>query len=210
MRSHRAGRTCIGQARDPASTLERCSATELMTAWMDIDRPTYPAAPGAPRSRRVAVRIARATQPGVHEPHRLTQLASRLRACRGQTMVEFALILSVLMLVVFGCVRVGMAYFTYEEVASAANAGARAAAVNRAGDPAGAALTAARAISPTLGLSASQVSVTYASTASPAGASWSYPGTATVTVTYPVAFDILGQFSTVFNLQATTTKRLER
>jgi Flp pilus assembly protein TadG len=133
-----------------------------------------------------------------------------LRGCRGQAMVEFVLILPVLMLVLFACLRIGLAFFSYEQVASAANAGARAAAVTRTGDPTGAARTASKSISPTLGLGDSQIAVSYTSTASPAGASWSYPGTVTVTVTYPLTFGLFGHLAQTFNLQATATKRLER
>ena len=134
----------------------------------------------------------------------------RLRSSRGQSMVEFALILPALMLVFLGCMQLGLAFFSYEQVTSAANAAARAAAVNRAGDPQSAALAAARSISPSLGLDDSQVSVTYASTASPADAAWTYPGTTTVTVTYPYTVGLFGQFSQSIDLTATATKRVER
>jgi Flp pilus assembly protein TadG len=125
-------------------------------------------------------------------------------------MVEFALILPALLLVFFLCVQAGLAFFEYEQVASAANAGARAAAVNRAGDPTTAARTAAKGISPTLHLVDSQVSVTYSSTSTPAGASWSYPGTTTVSVTHPVSLSLFGIFGTSIDLSATATKRVER
>jgi Flp pilus assembly protein TadG len=125
-------------------------------------------------------------------------------------MVEFALILPVLLLVFFGCVQAGLAFFEYEQVASAANAGARAAAVNRAGDPTAAARVAAKGISPTLALADSQIAVAYSSTSTPAGASWSYPGTATVSVTHPVSLSLFGLFGTSIDLSATATKRVER
>ncbi len=134
----------------------------------------------------------------------------RAREERGQSAVEFALVLPVLALVVFGCLKLGMAFFTYEQVASAANAGARAAAVNHGADPTSAARAAARSLAPTADLTDSQIAVTYVSTAAPAGPTWSYPGTVTVTVTYPLTFSILGQLPQVFNLSATSTKRLER
>ena len=134
----------------------------------------------------------------------------RAREERGQSAVEFALVLPVLALVVFGCLKLGMAFFTYEQVASAANAGARAAAVNHGADPTSAARAAARSLAPTASLTDSQIAVTYVSTASPPGAAWSYPGTVTVTVTYPLTFSFLGQLPQVFNLSATSTKRLER
>ena len=137
-------------------------------------------------------------------------LRSAVRRSDGQSTVELALVLPLLVLVIFGCLKVGMAFFSYEQVASAANAGARAAAVNHGGDPTAAARAAAKAVSPTMGLTDSQIAVTYLSTASPPGASWSYPGTVTVSVNYPLTFSFLGQLPQVFNLQATATKRLER
>jgi Flp pilus assembly protein TadG len=124
-------------------------------------------------------------------------------------MVEFALIVPALILVFLGCLQLGLAFFSYEQVASAANAAARAAAVNRAGDPQSAALAAARSISPSLGLDNTRVVVTYASTATPAGAAWTYPGTTTVTVTYPYTVGF-GPVSGSFALTATATKRVER
>jgi Flp pilus assembly protein TadG len=135
---------------------------------------------------------------------------ARARAERGQSAVEFALVLPVLALVVFACLKLGLAFFSYEQVASAANAGARAAAVNHGADPTSAARAAARSLAPTASLPDSQIAVTYTSTASPAGPAWSYPGTVTVTVNYPLTFSILGEFPQVYNLSATSTKRLER
>ena len=99
---------------------------------------------------------------------------------RGQSTVELALVLPLLALVIFGCLKVGIAFFSYEQVASAANAAARAAAVNHGADPTVAARAAAKSISPTVGLSDAQIAVNYVSTASPPGAAWSYPGTVTV------------------------------
>ena len=136
--------------------------------------------------------------------------ARRFRGTRGQSTVELAIVLPLLVLVVFGCLKLGMAFFSYEQVASAANAGARAAAVNHGVDPSAAARTAAKSIAPSVGLTDSQIAVTYLSTASPPGSAWSYPGTVTVTVTYPLTFSFLGQLEQQFNLSATATKRLER
>ena len=137
--------------------------------------------------------------------------ALRLRpGCGGQSMVEFALVLPVIVVLIFGCLQVGLSFFNYEQVASAANAGARAAAVSRGGDPTGAAQAAAKKFATTLGLADSQIAVTYASTASPAGAAWSYPGSVTVTVSYPMKFSLLDQVEQTFNLRATATKRIER
>ena len=137
------------------------------------------------------------------------RLRARAREGRGQSTVELALVLPLLALVLFACLKIGLAFFSYEQVASAANAGARAAAVNHGGDPTVAARAAAQSMSPT-GLSDSQISVSYVSTASPPGASWSYPGTVTVTVDYPTTFSIFGEFPQTYDLRASATKRLER
>jgi Flp pilus assembly protein TadG len=147
---------------------------------------------------------------GTGSASRIGGLTRVLRDCRGQSAVELTIVLPVIVLIIFGCLKVGMAFFSYEQVASAANAGARAAAVNHGGDPTAAARVAAKSISPTVGLDDSQIAVTYASTASPPGLTWSYPGTVTVTVTYPVKFSFLGQLPQQFDLRAVSTKRLER
>jgi Flp pilus assembly protein TadG len=144
------------------------------------------------------------------QDRRAPRSARRARETRGQSAVEFAIVLPLLVLVLFACLKIGLAFFSYEQVVSAANAGARAAAVNHGVDPTAAARTAAKSISPTVGLTDSQIAVTYLSTSTPPGPSWSYPGTVTVTVTYPLTFSFLGQLPQVFNLQATATKRLER
>jgi Flp pilus assembly protein TadG len=146
----------------------------------------------------------------VAAPRALRCGLDRLRESRGQSMVEFALILPVLMLVLFGCVQGGLAFFDYEQVASAANAGARAAAINRAGDPTAAARVAAKGSSPSLRLDDSQIAVTYSSTATPTGVSWSYPGTTTVSISHPITLSLFGLFPQVIDLGATATKRVER
>jgi len=147
---------------------------------------------------------------GRRHRRRSVRLRARARESRGQSTVELALVLPLLALVLFACLKLGLAFFSYEQVASAANAGARAAAVNHGGDPTVAARAAAQSMSATLGLTDSQVSVSYVSTASPPGAAWSYPGTVTVTVDYPLTFSLLGEFPQTYDLQASATKRLER
>jgi Flp pilus assembly protein TadG len=143
-------------------------------------------------------------------PPRTRSAWTRRRESRGQSAVELALVLPILALVLFACLKLGLAFFSYEQVASAANAGARAAAVNHGSDPTVAARAAANSMSPTLGLSDSQITVSYTSTATPPGAAWSYPGTVTVTVDYPLTFSLLGLLPQTFDLQASATKRLER
>ena len=86
-------------------------------------------------------------------------VSARARGMRGQSSVELALVLPLLVLVIFACLKIGMAFFAYEQVASAANAAARAAAVNHGADPTAAARTAAKSISPTVGLTDSEIAV---------------------------------------------------
>ena len=53
------------------------------------------------------------------------QLTSRLHKSPAQAMVEFALVLPILLLVVYGLIEVGRALFIYNSVASAARQATR-------------------------------------------------------------------------------------
>jgi Flp pilus assembly protein TadG len=59
---------------------------------------------------------------------------SRRGAPRGQTLVEFALVLPVLMLLILGIFDLGHGVYAYNTVANAARTGARIAAVNQVAD----------------------------------------------------------------------------
>jgi Flp pilus assembly protein TadG len=77
---------------------------------------------------------------------------------RGQALVEFALVLPVIVLLIFGIVDVGRAVFTYNTLSEAARQASRTAIVNQSsGAPEGAAI----AYAPTLGLTTSDVQVCY-------------------------------------------------
>jgi Flp pilus assembly protein TadG len=67
---------------------------------------------------------------------------SRLRREDGQAFVEFAIVLPVLVLLVFGIAQFGLAFRNYLAITDAARVAARAAAVKRTSDPCGAATTA--------------------------------------------------------------------
>lgn len=70
-----------------------------------------------------------------HEHHGVTVTRrSRRGTPRGQTLVEFALVLPVLMLVVLGIFDLGRGVYAYNTVANAARTGARIAAVNQLPD----------------------------------------------------------------------------
>src|SRR3954451_25079589 len=82
---------------------------------------------------------------------------------KGQALVEFAVILPVLLMVLWGIFQFGIAFNDYIQVTSAAREGARKAAVSRslgAGAASSAAISAAQAVAPDLHLSASQITVT--------------------------------------------------
>jgi Flp pilus assembly protein TadG len=66
----------------------------------------------------------------------------RIRKDNGQTFVEFALVLPILVLLVFGITQFGLAFRNYLAITDAARVGARAAAVKRTSSPCTAAQTA--------------------------------------------------------------------
>lgn len=124
------------------------------------------------------------------------------RRARGQSLVEFALVFPIIVLLIAGFVEIGRAVFAYNTIANAARQGARVATVNQLSDVTecdesrpvedpyqphwtirGCAITAAG----TLGITAANVSVAYAS---PPGTTLSCDPTihvgciASVTVTY--------------------------
>jgi len=77
---------------------------------------------------------------------------------RGQALVEFALVLPVVVLLIFGIVDVGRAVFTYNTLSEAARQASRTAIVNQSS---GAPQNAAIAYAPTLGLASTDVHVCY-------------------------------------------------
>jgi Flp pilus assembly protein TadG len=67
------------------------------------------------------------------------QLMTKMRKERGQTMVEFAFVLPIFAVLLFGIVQFGLAFNNYVTLTDAVRAGARKAAVSRnLSDPAGA------------------------------------------------------------------------
>jgi Flp pilus assembly protein TadG len=101
---------------------------------------------------------------------------------RGAAAVEFALVAPLLLLMVLGIAEFGRAYHVQATLSQAAREGVRVMALQN--DPAGA-VAATKAAAPTLSLTDSQISVSptncVASGTTPAA-------TATVIVTYPLAF----------------------
>lgn len=116
-------------------------------------------------------------------------------------MVEFAIVLPVLLLLVFGLVQFGIAYFHHLTVTDAVRAGARQAAVSRElPDPEGTAEARVRAAATDLVQSDLQVTVT---------SSWVQGEDVTVSATYPYDINLLGLVVASGDLKSTTTERVE-
>jgi Flp pilus assembly protein TadG len=121
---------------------------------------------------------------------------------QGQTMTEFALVLPILIVLLFGIIQFGIAFRNSITLADAVRTGARTAAVNRtATDPAGAATAAV--ISAASDLDTAKVKVTVSPTP------WTQGGDVTVQATYPYEISILGLVVTSGDLKSSTTERVE-
>jgi Flp pilus assembly protein TadG len=126
-----------------------------------------------------------------------------LRDNRGQTMVEFALVVPILCLVLFGVIQFGVLYKDYVTLTDATRAGARKAAVSRhETDPVGATQAKVQASASGLDLTKLNVSVS----AAPA---WEHGADVTVSATYPYDIKLLGFVVTSGNLASKTTERVE-
>ena len=116
-------------------------------------------------------------------------------------MTEFALILPILALVLFGVIQFGIVFNNYLTVTDAARAGARKGAVGRyVKNPASEAEVAARDSADNLDQSQFGVSVV---------SSWEPGETVTVTTTYPYEVSLLGFVVQSGTLESTTTERVE-
>lgn len=129
--------------------------------------------------------------------------SSRLRSQEGQSIVEFAFVLPLLMAILLGIIQFGIAFNNYITLTDATRVGARKAAVSRfVGDSGASAQAATIAAAPNLALTPAQVTVT--------AASWTTPGAdVSVTATYPYSINILGWVVHSGDLSSTTHERLE-
>jgi len=124
-----------------------------------------------------------------------------LRDQQGQAATEFALVLPILALLLFGIIQLGIVFNHYVTVTDAVRAGARKAAVSRhQSDPVGTATTAVR--SSATNLDQAQLGVAVNST-------WQQGTDVTVTATYPFQVSLLGFVVTSGQLTSTTTERVE-
>lgn len=116
-------------------------------------------------------------------------------------MTEFALVLPVLALVLFGVIQFGIVFNHYVTLTDAVRAGARKAAVGRhVADPVGSAIAGVRASAEDL--DQTQLSVSVSSL-------WQQGQDVTVTASYPYEINLLGVVLKSGLLRSTTTERVE-
>jgi Flp pilus assembly protein TadG len=121
----------------------------------------------------------------------------------GQTFVEFALALPLLVVILFGIIQFGIAFHDYITVTDATRAGARKAAVSRPLSPSQrteAVVTAVRNSAQNLDQAALTPSVT---------STWEPGADVTVTATYPYEIRLFGIPVQNGTLTSTTTERVE-
>ena len=126
----------------------------------------------------------------------------QLRSERGQTMTEFAIVLPIFAVLLFGIIQFGILYNTSVTVTAAARAGARKAAVSRHTDPSDGCDT-ARSSAATLNQAQLSCSVSVAGPIDRPGAD------VTVRMTYPYSIELLGVAVKSGTLVAVTTERME-
>jgi Flp pilus assembly protein TadG len=115
-------------------------------------------------------------------PHTKTRMKNE----RGQTMTEFALVLPILVVLLFGIIQFGIAFNNYVTLTDAIRAGARKAAVSRnASDPAGACKAAVLAAADNLDKTDLQKNLTCSST-------WAPGSDVTVSADYKYDISLLG------------------
>jgi Flp pilus assembly protein TadG len=126
----------------------------------------------------------------------------QLKHERGQTMVEFAVVLPVLALLLFGVIQFGIAFNSYLTITDAARAGARKAVVSReASNPSGLAEQAVRDSAGQLDQGQLKVSV------SPPP--WDPGSTVAVDVSYPYAINLLGLYHFNGTMHSKVQERVE-
>jgi len=137
------------------------------------------------------------------------KLTRRRRNEEGQALIEFALVLPLLLLLVFGIIQFGILFNNYITLTDAVRAGARQAAVSRTlPDPV--AVTTDRVQRSAYSLKVSDLGVTVTPyDPSDGSATWVQGGDVTVEATYPYAINLLGFVVFSGNLKSKTTERVE-
>jgi Flp pilus assembly protein TadG len=122
---------------------------------------------------------------------------------RGQTTTEFAIVLPVLCLLLFGIIQFGILFNNYVTLTDAVRAGARKAAVSRqitGTSPQQACVDQVKSSASDLDVSKLQTTCT---------STWQPASTVTVTAQYPYSISLLGLVVASGNLKSTTQERVE-
>ena len=123
------------------------------------------------------------------------------RSERGQSITEFALVLPLIVLLLFGVIQFGITFNNYVTLTDAVRAGARKGAVSRhLDDPEGA--TEAQVRASATDLKAADLQVTVEST-------WNAGDEVQVSASYPFAIKALGVTIKSGRMHSTTTERVE-
>jgi len=116
-------------------------------------------------------------------------------------MVEFALVLPILAVLLFGIIQFGIVFNNYITLTDAVRAGARKATVSRqAGDPVGATKTAVTDSGAGITIDPNQISVT---------SDWQPGDSVTVQASYPYSINVLGFVVKSGFITSKTTERVE-
>ena len=129
----------------------------------------------------------------------------RLHDERGQTMVEFAIVLPVLCLLLFGAIQFGILFNNYVTLTDAVRAGARKAAVSRQVTG----TTPRQACIDQIKASAADLDQTKLQPDCVPDNNWQAASNVTVTATYPYSISLLGLVVASGNLKSTTQERVE-
>jgi Flp pilus assembly protein TadG len=126
---------------------------------------------------------------------------SQLKNERGQTMTEFAIVLPILALLLFGVIQFGIAFNDYITVTDAVRAGARKGAVGRhLQNPQAAVEQSVRNAASDLRPADLQIAV---------NSTWAQGTDVTVTATYPYRISLLGLVIKSGRVSSSTTERVE-
>ena len=130
----------------------------------------------------------------------------------GQAMTEFAIVLPVLLLILFGIIQFGIVFNNYIDVTSSAREGARTGAVSRSLGCSGE-QTAISQAAKDAGTSLNQTNMTVTSNMATLcaanGGNVPQGGQLTVTVQYPYSISLLGLVVSSGSLSASNTMRIE-
>ena len=131
------------------------------------------------------------------------------RRQEGQAMVEFALVIPLLLLLIFGIIQFGMLFNNYLALTDAVRVGARQAAVSRTlPDPVAATTTRLQGAATNLKVSNLVITVDPYDplTDTP---TWAQGGDVTVKATYPYAINLFGMVVMSGRIESETTERVE-